>query len=61
MVQRVQNRCRIRLLHVLRGNVVRGGDPGLRSVEDTLVDGVPAPYIGDGCCPTREVTEFIFS
>ena len=36
-------------------------DPGLRSVEDTLVDGVPAPYIGDECCPTCEVTEFIFS
>jgi len=36
-------------------------DPGVRSVEDTLVDGVPAPYLGDECCPTCEVTEFIFS
>jgi hypothetical protein len=36
-------------------------DPGVRSVEDTLVDGVPAGYIGDVCCPTCEVTEFIFS
>ena len=36
-------------------------DPGVRSVEDTLVDGVPAKYSGDECCPTCEVTEFIFS
>jgi len=36
-------------------------EPGVRSVEDTLVDGVPAGYIGDECCPTCEVTEFIFS
>ena len=34
-------------------------DPGVRSVEDTLVDGVPAGYVGDECCPTCEVTEFI--
>ena len=36
-------------------------NPGVRSVEDTLVDGVPAKYLGDECCPTCEVTEFIFS